>query len=259
MIIPAAAAAAASSVGRHLVLLGPAWTRAFRCVWMMEELGLKNYQVNSKAMPVSKVVRQHVSTGKVPVLLEFDDNNKAIMSPEEGKDELNCPPSFVLSESSAINTYLCDQYGGVELNLIPPAGTRERAKYDETVSCITTELDCQGLWLHRKHKEDIPEVVPAARKQFERINRHLARQLNPYLLGRHFTAADVLYVHCLDWSKGIGWHDQWPDHLKEYRTLCQQRPAYQRAKLQRDAEKAVAMNRSSSDTTTSIQAEKSKL
>jgi glutathione S-transferase len=247
-MIPATVAGA----GRRLVLLGPAWTRSFRCAWMMEELGLK-YQIDSKAMPVSKAVRQHVSTGKVPVLLEFDGNNE-VMSQEE---ESSRQPSFVLSESSAINTYLCDQYGGVELNLIPPTGTRERAKYDETVSCITTELDCQGLWLHRKHNADIPEAVTAARKQFERINRHLAQQLNPYLLGQHFTAADVLYVHCLDWSKGIGWHDQWPEHLEKYRKLCQQRPAYQRAKLQRDAEKTAAKSRISSDT--SIQAERSKL
>ena len=236
----------AVGAGRRLVLLGPAWTRAFRCVWMMEELGLK-YQVDSKAMPVSKAVRQHVGTGKVPVLLEFDGNNNEVVSQE---NEAYHPPSFVLSESSAINTYLCDQYGGVNLNLIPPAGTRERAKYDETVSCITTELDSQGLWLHRKHKGDIPEILPAARKQFDRINRHLAKQLNPYLLGQHFTSADVLYVHCLDWSKGIGWHDQWPEHLESYRKLCQQRPAYQSAKLQRDAEKAANKSKSSSDTST---------
>jgi len=218
---------------RRLVLLGPAWTRAFRCVWMLEELEdvRDNYEVNAQALPVSRTVRQHVSTGKVPVLLEFDNNSN--------DDE----PSFVLSESSAINTYLCDQYGGAKLNLIPPAGTRQRAKYDETVSCLTTELDSQGLWLHRKHEAmaqnfgACPEAVVAARAQFDRINTHLAQQLDPYLLGAHFTAADVLYVHCLDWAKGIGWSDQWPTNVEGYRQLCHQRPAYQRAKVQRDAEK----------------------
>ena len=250
---------AVASVGRHLVLLGPAWTRAFRCVWMLEELDL-TYHIDSRAMPVSKLVRQHVSTGKVPVLLEFDDmdtsdsastviaNSAATADHQHQPPPLyptSAPPSFVLSESSAINTYLGDQYGGVARHLIPPPGTRERATYDATVSCITAELDSQGLWLHRKHEamaEQLggppnPAAVATAKQQFERINLHLAAQLHPYLLGPHFTAADILYVHCLDWSKGIGWHDQWPPHLEEYRHRCQQRPAYQRAKLQRDAGK----------------------
>ena len=32
-------------------------------------------------------------------------------------------------------------------------------------------------------------------------------QLSPYLLGEHFTAADILYVHCLDWAESIGWYE----------------------------------------------------
>jgi len=243
MIAPAAAAAS-----RRLVLLGPAWTRAFRCIWMLEELGLA-YQVDDKAMPVSRAVRKHVSTGKVPVLLEFDHDSSSSSSSSSSSE-----PSFVLSESAAINTYLCDEYGGIEGQLIPPVtDNRARAKYNETVSCIVSELDSQGLWLHRKHEAmaqhfgKIPDAVAAARQQFERINAHLGAQLNPYLVGEHFTAADILYVHCLDWSKGIGWHEHWPSHLEAYRQLCHQRPAYQRAKRQRDAEKTGQKKNGSDD------------
>lgn len=228
---------ATAATKKTLQLLGPAWTRAFRCVWMLEELqgDVPPYAVVENSMPMSNAVRKYVSTGKVPVLLEYDGGG----DPSDAEQH----PSFVLSESSAINTYLADHYGGVEKGLIPPAYTRQRAKYDETVSCIVTELDAQALWIHRKHEAmslhfgAIPEAVAHAEQQFERINLHLSAQLNPYLLGEHFTAADILYVHCLDWSKGIGWHKNWPTAVEPYRQLCHARPAYRRAVALRDTNK----------------------
>jgi len=252
----ASAQVSTSMTTPRLVLLGPAWSRAFRCVWMLEELGLP-YRIVEEAMPISRAVRKYVSTGKVPVLLEFDD--------KPTPDFQN--PSFVLSESAAINSYLCDRYGGGGLlgekeqqpppQLIPPPCTRERALYDQAVSCILSELDAQGLWLHRKHEAlaqhfgAIPDAVVAARKQFDRINAHLAQQLHPYLLGSHFTAADILYVHCLDWAKGIGWHGEWPSNVESYRQLCHERPAYQRAKQLRDAGKKSNLGSNSSSNNSS--------
>lgn len=240
-----------------LTLLGPAWTRAFRCVWMLEELHLKNYTVDDSAMPVSTRVRQFVSTGKVPVLLEFDDASAAA----DADTTATVQPSFVLSESSAINTYLADTYGEPgSARLVPPAGTRDRARYDEAVSCIVTELDAQGLWIHRKHETmakqcgAIPDAVAHARTQFDRVNQHLAGQLKPYLLGEGFSAADILYVHCLDWSKGIGWHADWPPSVVSYRQLCHDRPAYQRAVVLRDTNKpkraAIPQSNPSGETST---------
>lgn len=239
--------AASATSGTFLRLLGPAWTRAFRCVWMMEELGL-SYEIVKDSMPVSKPVLKYVSTGKVPVLLEYNDNPSSV----------DHHPSLVLSESSAINTYLADNYGGLEKGLIPAAYTKKRALYDETVSCIISELDAQGLWIHRKHAAmachfgDIPEAVTHALQQFDRINAHLSQQLDPYLLGEQFTAADILYVHCLDWSKGIGWHTHWPSSIQAYRSLCHSRPAYQRAAQLRDADKKKKQQQSSTSLSPSL-------
>jgi len=210
-----------------LKLLGPAWTRAFRCIWMLEELGIP-YE-NIAAMPMSRGVRQFHKPGKVPVLLEYE-------SPQSDQ------PSFTLYESVAINTYLADTYGS-NAGLTPPFGTRDRAKYNQLVCCILSELDAQGLWIHRKHDAmgrqfgNIPEAVLAAEQQFLRINKDIAGNLNPYLLGEQFTAADILYVHCLDWAKSIGWHESWPSNINPYRKLCHERPAYQRAKALRDENK----------------------
>lgn len=200
------------------ILLGPAWTRAFRCVWMLEEIGA-SYKVED-AMPLSKRVRELAYSGKVPILLDYGTSEKT---------------PFVLYESTAINTYI-----GEGTSLVPEAGSLKRALYDQTISCLATELDAQGLWLHRKHAAmsqffgDIPDAVDAAKAQFTRMNQQLAQQLNPFLLGESFTAADIMYVHCLDWSKSIGWHSDWPDELDSYRSMCHKRPAYQRAKALRD-------------------------
>jgi glutathione S-transferase len=211
---------------------------------MLEELGIP-YE-NIPVRPASKAARKHVTTGKVPILLEYDDENNY-----NDDDASAYPkPSFVLSESSAIVTYLAMKYGKssnggchtfVPSTLRDGDGWRERAIYDQTVACITNELDSQGLWIHQKHHAmarfygEIPQAVEHAKQQFDITNRHLAQQLHPYLLGDSFSAVDILYVHCLDWSQAIGWDQDWPSHLQTYHQQSQNRPAYQKVRALRDA------------------------
>jgi glutathione S-transferase len=178
-----------SKVIPHLQILGTAWSRAFRNVWMLEELGIPYEIVN--VLPASSIVKSYVPSGKIPVLLEYDNNANTVSS----------VPSFVLYESSAINTYLGDQYGGIvnkkSGSLIPAFGTKERAVYDQTISCITNEIDAQGLWLHRKHDTmkhiygESAAAVTAAQRNFDIVNQQLATQLQPYLISSTFTAADI--------------------------------------------------------------------
>jgi glutathione S-transferase len=310
-----------------LHLLGPPWARTFRCVWMLEELNdeRKNssptttdtgvnsvnnslstslpYYLVQNATPLSKFVKRFHPTGKVPVLLEYRNqqtisasavnDRSASLDAFSNTTTIDENDVFVLSEASAINTYLYDQYGvqnarfniqdeaastsdsASSFPLVPPVGSPLRGQYDALVSCICTELDAQGLWIHRKHEtmaEQLTQQRPNqravvhAREHFRRINQYLAYLCNPYLLGQHFTAVDILYVHCLDWSKAIGWSDLWPrvtiappinhDFIKEQRKknessaaevqqdtlsilhpyidLCHSRPAYQRALQIRD-------------------------
>jgi glutathione S-transferase len=222
---------------RSLRLMGPAWTRTFRCLWMLEELGVPYEHVD--AQPVSRRVKKFNPSGKVPVLLEFDKNSGSNSSNEE--------PSLVLAESVAISTYLGDCYDVHEMDLVPAVGTRERAIYDATICSILSELDAQSLWIHRKHEGMgqhfgyIPDAVEHAAQQFQRMNAQVAQQVvtsgGPYLLGANFTAADILYVHCLDWASSIGWKKQWPEHLAEYRAKCHERAAYQKVKSMRDTGK----------------------
>ena len=176
-------------------LLGAASYRSFRCLWMLEELSIPyDYE---PVQPQSKKVLKYNPLGKVPVLIE---------------------DGFSLYESCAINTYLGDKYCSESLRLVPECGSRQRGLYDQTVSVLISELDAQGLWIHRKHEAHgryfsfVPDAVTHARKYFNKTNRTLMKQLEhggPYLLGNDFTAADIIYVHCLEWSSDIKWDDKW--------------------------------------------------
>ena len=218
-----------------LKLLGGASFRSFRCLWMLEELAVP-YQHVDAASPQSKEVKGYNPLGKVPVLVEQD--------------------GFVLYESVAINTYLGDTYRSNNPTLVPPAGTRQRAIYNQTMSVLSTELDAQGLWIHRKHESlgyvftYIPDAVAHARKYFHKTNRTLIDQVKheggPYLLGADLTAADIFYVHCLDWSTSIGWNDKWKEDpvIMDYLKLCKGRPAYIKVRAMQMAENAASKDSS---------------
>jgi glutathione S-transferase len=247
---------------------------------MLEELGIPYEYIPIR--PASKAARTYISTGKIPILLEFDDNDDNHPGNEQvvrNEDDISSTtttdpkPSFVLSESSAIVTYLAVQYGNHNSAFVPSSRDddkelmRQRAIYDQAVSCITNELDSQGLWIHQKHEAmsrfhgAIPEAVEHAKQQFDVTNHHLAQQLHPYLLGDSFSAADILYVHCLDWSQAIGWDANWPSNLSAYQQLCQNRPAYQTVRAMRDAaiEERKKHKSSSSSSRSNLSAENSKL
>jgi glutathione S-transferase len=215
-------------------IIGGAAFRTFRVLWMLEELQVNYHHV--PALPQSDHVRKYNPLGKIPILVEED--------------------GFVLFESGAIMTYLGDKYRSTHEtsrntvhHLVPMAGTKERGLYDQTLSVLLTELDAQGLWIHRKHEAMgevftyIPDAVTHARKYFHKTNRALIQQLKdangPFLLGPHFTAADIVYVHCLQWSKAIGWNDKWKDDtmVTDYLGRCTSRPTYAKVKALRDAEK----------------------
>jgi len=205
-------------------LLGPTMFRAFRNVWMLEELQVPYEHVMAK--PWGKTAKLHHPQGKIPVLMDGE---------------------FCLYESAAINTYLADKY---ESPLVPPPrNLQERAIYDQTTLCLMMDMDAQGLWIHRKHQElseyfgACPEAVKEAKRQFDKVHEVMVAQLSepgPYLLGKDFTAVDMLYVHCLNWAKSIGWFESPSENentvLRKYLDLCKSRPAYQRTIAKRIAE-----------------------
>ena len=217
-----------------LTLLGGSAYRAARCLWMLNELDVPFTHVPCGPRSEEARAADPSTFGKIPILLDGD---------------------LKVRESAAINTYLGDAYGAQSATpLVPPAGTHARAKYEEAVHTLMAELDAQGLWIHRKHEAlarifgACPTAVEHARLQSARVFRVMARQLaapGPYLLGAHFSAADILFVHCCNWAEAIGggwaaWAaepqgaapaegDEF-DAMRGYLRACRARGAYARAK-----------------------------
>ena len=221
---------AAHAAKHQLTLIGHGAFRPFRNVWMLEELGVPYEHV--EARPHSAEASARHPMGKIPSLIDGD--------------------LVTMYESAAINTYLGDRFRGHPgaPELVPPAGSPLRGRYEMLTHFISAEIDAQALWIHRKHGAlghvfgDIPEAVVAAKVQFDRamgtVTGELGRSGGEYLLGGSFSAADILLVHCVNWAQSIGWipkersappgEDAVPfDYLER----CWARPAYLRAAAKR--------------------------
>ena len=95
-------------------VIGGTKTRAFRVMWMLEELG-QPYDLNPAA-PRSDEARKYNPSGKIPALVDGDE---------------------VLTDSVAVMTYLADKHGA----LTAPAGTPARARQDAMTFWLIDEFD----------------------------------------------------------------------------------------------------------------------
>ena len=163
-------------------------TRGLRVTWMLEELGqeyeYKLVPFGSNRFASEEYVKVNPA-GKVPAIRDGD---------------------LVLTESAAIVTYLGDKYP--EKNLVPPAGTAQRAKYEQWCYFVLSELE-QPLWTKGKHKfilppdKRVPAVFETAEWEFQKALNILNQGLdgNRYILGDTFSAADILIGHTLSWAR----------------------------------------------------------
>lgn len=164
-------------------VIGSVKTRAFRVIWMLEELGQPYELIN--AAPRSDEAKAFNPTGKVPALMDGDE---------------------LLTDSVAIMQYLADKHA----MLTSPAGTIERARQDAMLFWLIDEFDAI-LWAAAKHsfvwpKEmRVPEIKGSLKAEFARAAETLTERLEgPFLMGDEITVPDLLAVHCLNWSIGAG-------------------------------------------------------
>ena len=163
-------------------------TRGLRVTWMLEELG-EEYEFSlvpfgSNGFASDEYLKINPA-GKVPAIR---DGN------------------LVLTESAAIVTYLGDKFS--EKNLVPQAGTAARAKYEQWCYFVLSELE-QPLWTKGKHKFMLPRdkrvtaVIETAEWEFQKALNILSQglDLNKYILGDTFSAADILLGHTLSWAR----------------------------------------------------------
>ncbi len=188
-------------------VIGKSQTRAFRVLWMLEELGLE-YRHND-AMPGSDELRKHNPTAKAPVLLV--DGAPVI-------------------DSTAINTFLADKHGAMTY----APGTLERARQDAFTHFVLDEMDAV-LWTAARHsfilpeEKRVPEVKDSLKWEFERSQGILLERMGdgPFLMGDKMTVPDIIAAHCVPWAM----LSKFPllDDFKAYGKRLSQRDAYQRA------------------------------
>ncbi|GHE21306.1 glutathione S-transferase family protein [Halomonas urumqiensis] len=189
-------------------------SRSLRVAWTLEELGLEYACQHVDLAAGQGRAAEHLARhpdGKVPAIQEDD---------------------LTLFESGAICRYLAERHG--EPGHLLPAAAAERALVDQWLFFVVGELE-QPLWTQGKHKfalprdKRVPAVLPTAAWEFQRALSVLQSRLaeRDWLVGSHFTLADLMVAHTLSWA--VMFKHRLPDDLEAYRQRCQARPALARA------------------------------
>ena len=187
-------------------VIGNIASRAFRVMWMLEELG-QPYEF-SPEKPQSERVRSLNPTGKIPILKDGE---------------------AVITDSTAILTYLADKHGA----LTYPAGTVDRAQQDSLTHQILDEIDAV-LWTAARHSFVLPEekrvaeVKPSLMWEYSRnVSSIMARAKGPYLMGDMMTVPDIILTHCGGWAMSAKFPTDNAE-FKAYLKNARARPAFQK-------------------------------
>ena len=196
-------------------LIGFPKTRAFRVLWMLEELGV-DYEINPAA-PRSPEAKAFNPTGKVPALKVGDD---------------------VIIDSVAICQYLADTHGKFTV----PVGSIARAQQDSWTQFSMGDIE-SPLWINARHSFILPENLrsetakKACKYDFDNAISAFAERLGDkrYVMGDEFTVPDLLLGHCGKWAQnGAGWELPSGPVADYFARVCD-RPAYEKADKVRDS------------------------
>lgn len=206
-----------------LTVYGCANTRSSRVLWALEEAGAEYEYV---------AIDLRAGAGWKPEYLALNPGGKVPTLVDGG---------LVLTESAAICTYIGDRFPASRLT--PPVGSPERAHYDQWCYFALSELE-QPLWTLAKHlfalpeRRRVPAVLDTARWEFAVAAKILALGLGQreFIVGDHFTAADILMAHTLAWASAFKLPLE-HDHLVTYTERLLARPAWARVQKREQAER----------------------
>lgn len=187
-------------------------TRSVRIHWMLRELGApyselevnlrKGEQRNPDFLKINP-------NGKVPVLTDGD---------------------VTIWESAAILTYLAEKF--TDKKLIPDHGSKARAEYFQWMFWNQSEFEAP-LWSVAKHTFIYPEnlrlpaAIELAKLDFDKAAVVLDRELSDrlYILGKNFSAADILIGHTAVWAEAKQWLGTYKN-IQRYIEALKKRPAF---------------------------------
>jgi glutathione S-transferase len=213
-----------------LKIYGVARTRAFRALWIAEELQLAYEHVP---------VEIGEAGARTPEFLALNPN---------GRLPLIADGDFVISESLAITLYLAKRYSHGALY---PAAPEDEARLWQWSFWALAEVD-RGVNIWSLHAVRLPpdernaalrnEALDLLAAPFKVLDAAIAN--NAYLLGPHFTVADLNVAAVI--SRAVDMDlTAWP-HLKNWLLRCLDRPAARKAlalKAKSDAATPVEVTR----------------
>ncbi len=186
-------------------------SRSKRVRWALEELGLNYELINIdlfKGEADTPEYRAIHPLGQLPALKVDDD---------------------VMIESGAMVHWLADAHP--EAGLAPALDSDLRRKYDQWMYFAATTLEGPA-WERVLHGKILPDehavkaIIPFAEARLKEILPVIEQALDDadYLLGKTFSAADIMMGYILMWLP-----DMITPELKSYLERLTRRPAYQRA------------------------------
>jgi glutathione S-transferase len=214
-----------------LQIYGVARTRAFRALWIAEELGLayehRPIEIGEAGARTPEFLALNPN-GRLPVIVDGD---------------------FVLPESLAITLYLAKKYS---LGTLYPAKLQDEARLWQWSFWALAEID-RGVNIWSLHAVRLPphernaglreEALKVLAAPFAVLDKALAE--SAYLLGADFTVADLNVAAVV--SRAIDMDLSASPHLKNWLMRCLERPAARKAlalKAKSDQETPVEITRS---------------
>jgi glutathione S-transferase len=197
----------------NLRIYGVARTRAFRALWIAEEL-----QLAYEHVPVE--IGEAGARG--PEFLALNPN---------GRLPIIVDGEFVLPESLAITLYLAKKYA---LGTLYPAALEDEARLWQWSFWAVAEVD-RGVNIWSLHAIRLPpderdaalrdEALGVLAAPFKVLDTAVSQ--NPYLLGSDFTVADLNVAAVINRAVDMDL-SPWP-HLKDWLMRCLERPAARKA------------------------------
>ena len=214
-----------------LQIYGVARTRAFRALWIAEELGLayehRPIEIGEAGARTPEFLALNPN-GRLPVIVDGD---------------------FVLPESLAITLYLAKKFS---LGTLYPAKLQDEARLWQWSFWALAEID-RGVNIWSLHAVRLPphernaglreEALKVLAAPFAVLDKALAE--SAYLLGADFTVADLNVAAVV--SRAIDMDLSASPHLKNWLMRCLERPAARKAlalKAKSEQETPVEITRS---------------
>jgi glutathione S-transferase len=139
----------------------------------------------------------------------------------------------IIAESAAIVMHLAEKYP--EKKLAPAPGSPARAAYLQWMVYAPARVDplLETITVHTlilPEGQRDPAAAKAAAERFRACGDLLTAALSrsPYVLGKEFSAADVVIGYCCFWAKFVGLIGDYPV-LAQYLDRVSARPAFQKA------------------------------